>query len=103
MTTSIDTKNLIEILAINVQSGKSKKTGNDYEIHKAQCVIRGANDSTQVGELNLPKELALTVPGKYLAEFELSINFDRLVIPRVIALHPFPNRSVAPSPTPKAA
>lgn len=87
---AIDSKHLIEIIAINVQSGTAKKTGNPYAIHKAQCVVRGPDNSVQIGELNLPKELAeKTPPGKYLAEFELGVSFERLVVPRITSLHPW--------------
>lgn len=87
---AIDNKHLIEVIAINVQSGTSKKTGNPYAIHKAQCVVRGPDNSVQIGELKISKELAeKTPPGKYLAEFELGVSFERLVVPLVTALHPW--------------
>ncbi len=103
---AVDNKHLIEIVGINIQSGKSKKTGNDYAIHKAQCVVRGPDQSVQIGELNLPKEIAeKTTPGKYLAEFELGVSFERLVVPRITALHAWgePGAPKAPSSTAAAA
>jgi hypothetical protein len=87
---AIDNKHLIEIVAINEASGISKKTGNAWTMHKAQCVVRGPDNSVVIGELMLPKELALTTtPGKYLAEFELGVSFERIVVPRITALHVF--------------
>lgn len=98
---AIDNKHLIEILAINLQSGVSKKSGLPYAIHKAQCVVRGPDQSTQIGEMNIPKELAdKTPPGKYLAEFELGVSFERLVVPRIVALHPWAETKAANSPAP---
>jgi hypothetical protein len=84
---AVDNKHLIEVLAVNVQRGTAKKSGNPYEIHKAQCVIKGPDGVIQIGEMNLPKHLIETKPGKYLAEFELGVNFDRLVVPVITNLH----------------
>lgn len=86
---AVDNKHLIEILAVNKQSGTARKSGNPYEIYKAQCVVKGPDQSIQVGELNLPKSLIETTPGKYLAEFELGVNFDRMIVPMITKLHPF--------------
>lgn len=84
---AIDSKHLVEILAVNRESGTSKKTGNAWEMFKAQCIITSDN-RTKIGELIMPKHLVDTTPGKYLVEFELDVSFDRVVVPRIIALHP---------------
>jgi len=44
--------------------------------------------------------LADTKPGKYLAEFQLAVSFERIVIPQIIALHP---HGVVNTVTPKEA
>lgn len=94
---AVDNKHLVEIVAINVQKGDSKKTGRPYEIHKAQCVVTGPDGAMSIGELNLSKELAVsTAPGKYLVEFELAVSYERMVIPRIIALHAHSGGRVSP-------
>jgi hypothetical protein len=95
---AVDNKHLIEILAVNKSNGIAKKTGNPWEMWKAQCVVKGPDQSIQIGELNLPKSLTDTAPGKYLAEFELGVNFDRMVIPMITKLHPFDGATKASSP-----
>ncbi len=99
---AIDNKHEIEIVAINIQSGISKKTGQPFAIPKAQCVVSGPDGSKQIGELNLPKEIAATTtPGKYLAEFELAVSYERLVVPRIVSLHAL-GASPAAAPASKA-
>lgn len=86
---AVDNKHLIEIIAINVDGGISKKTGLPWQMHKAQCVVRGPDNSIQIGELLLPRDLAEnTTPGNYLAEFELGVSFERVIVPRITVLHP---------------
>jgi hypothetical protein len=97
---SIDNMHMIEVLAVNVQSGTSKKTGNGYTLYKAQCVIHGPNQSLQIGELFLKEEIAKgVVPGKYLADCELYVNFDREVALRVVAMQPWGVAGAKPAAT----
>ena len=98
---AIDNKHLVEILKVNKESGHSKRTGKDWEMFKAQCVIR-AGDGIQVGVLNLPRELESTPAGKYLAEFELGVSMDRMLVPVITQLHPYGETAKA-VPTPKAS
>jgi hypothetical protein len=84
---AIDHKHLVEILSIIRANGISKKTGNPWEMYKAQCIVRGPDGVTKIGELVLPKALIDTPPGKYLAEFELDVSFERVVVPVVVNLH----------------
>lgn len=93
---AIDNKHLINILAINTDTGISKKTGNAWSMPKAQCVVTGPDGVVKIGELILPKALAETKPGQYLAEFELDVSFDRVVVPRITALHPFAAKTAQP-------
>lgn len=97
---AIDNKHLLNIVAVNKESGIAKKTGNPWEMHKAQCVVTGPDGSTKIGELMLPKALADTPPGRYLAEIQLAVSFERLVVPQIIALHPY---NVEKTLTPKEA
>jgi len=95
---AIDNKHLIDIVAISHAAGISKKTGNAWEMYRAQCVVSGPDNTVKVGELLLPNTLKDTTPGRYLAEFELDVSFDRLVVPRITALHPHgSNKPVAKS------
>ncbi|WP_293781260.1 hypothetical protein [uncultured Oxalicibacterium sp.] len=94
---AVDTKHLINIIAVNKDSGISKRTQQPWEMYKAQCVVRGPDNSVKIGELILPKSLAETTPGDYLAEFELDVSFERVVVPRITALHPH-GKSAAPAP-----
>ena len=88
---AIDSKHLIEIIAVNKESGIAKKSGNPWEMHKAQCIVRGPDGVVKIGELILPKTMADTPPGKYLAGFELDVSFERVVVPRIVELHPWGN------------
>jgi hypothetical protein len=95
---AVDNKHLIQILAVNKSSGISNKTGKPWEMWKAQCVVNGPDSSIHVGELSLPTALRETTPGKYLAEFELGVNYDLKVIPLIVKLHPFGDTK-SPSPS----
>lgn len=86
----------LEILDVIEQSGVAKATGRPYQIHRAQCVLHGADGNRKIGELNLPRDLAETKPGVYMASFELSVSMDRLIVPRIIALTPFGASPVLP-------
>jgi len=101
---AIDNKHLIDIVAVSHAAGVSKKTGNAWEMYRAQCVVSGPDNAIKVGELLLPNTLKDTAPGRYLAEFELDVSFDRLVVPRITALHPHgSNKPVAKPDAGKAA
>lgn len=102
---AVDNKHMIEILAVNPESGVSKKTGMPWQMYKAQCVIKGPDNSIKIGELNLNSSMKDTAPGKYLAEFELGVNFDNKVIPLLTKLHPFGDagKAVPAAPSAKSA
>lgn len=66
-------QSIIEILIVNTKEGKAKKTGNDYKIMEAHCVLRN-DDGTPgaVGVLTVPKALEQSAkPGTYTASFAL--------------------------------
>ena len=53
-------KNIINILYVAKVAGRSKKTGNDYDMRMAQCVVERVNPETGapeplIGELVLPE------------------------------------------------
>ena len=65
---------ILEILVINVKSGKSKKSGNDYSIPEAQCILRNDDGSAAaVGVLVIPKALEdVAKPGIFTGSFALN-------------------------------
>lgn len=112
-------KNIIEILHISVIARRSKKTGNDYDMRMAQCIVHKVNRETGVveplvGELVLPERFKETPPGRYEVEFEVSISQDKRVGAQVFSIVPVgqggarapASASAAPAaaaPAPKAA
>ena len=49
---------ILEILLITNKSGKAKKSGNDYSINEAHCVLRNEDGTPgAVGVLVIPKQL----------------------------------------------
>lgn len=106
-------KNTIQILHVSVVAGRSKKTGNDYDMRMAQCIVHKANRDTGVmeplvGELVLPEKFKDTPPGTYEVEFEVSISQDKRVGSQVYSITPISQsvaRAVAPvvvAPVPAA-
>lgn len=100
----MDSKHHIRIVGTKIIPYRNKKTGAPEEIRLAQCVVTSeSQDKGQqviVGELMLPKHLADTPAGEYLAEFELSVGSDLRIGAKVVALHSISQPSRAPL-TPK--
>lgn len=104
-------KNTIQILHVSKIAGRSKKTGNDYDMRMAQCIVHKANRETGViepliGELVLPERFKDVEPGTYEVEFEVSISQDKRVGSQVASITPVAQvaaRSVAPSQSAKPA
>ncbi|SFA98737.1 hypothetical protein SAMN04515620_11115 [Collimonas sp. OK607] len=77
-------KNTIQILHVVTVAGRSKKTGNDYDMRMAQCIVHKVNRDTGVveplvGELVLPERFKETTPGMYEVEFEVAISQQKRV------------------------
>ena len=66
----------VEVLAYEVKSGTSKKSGSAYSIPEAQCVLHGEDGSKKVGVLNLPKDHPAVKPGMYTPTFKVVCGFD---------------------------
>ena len=103
-------KSKIEILHVSVIAGRSKKTGNDYDMRMAQCIIHKPNRETGVieplvGELVLPERYKDIPRGVYDVEFEVSISQDKRVGSAVFSIEPHKASSapVAPSPVAQKA
>jgi len=102
-------KNIIQILYVAKVAGRSKKTGNDYDMRMAQCVVERVNPDTGepqplIGELVLPERFKDTVPGRYEVEFEVSVSQDKRIGSQVSSMVPVRPEKVAAasSPAPKA-
>lgn len=98
-------QSILEILVIHVKEGKAKKTGADYRIPEAHCVLRNDDDSVAaVGLLVIPKDLEEVAKAgqKYTASFALEAasfgeNQGRIVA-RLVGLTPIPpGRARAPA------
>lgn len=92
----ITMQSILEILVVNTKSGKSKKTGNDYSIPEAQCVLKNDDGTVAaVGVLVIPKQLEeLAKPGSYTGSFALEAatfgeNQGRIVA-KLVGLTPLP-------------
>jgi hypothetical protein len=100
-------KNIIQILGIVKVAGRSKKTGNDYDMRMAQCVVERNDPETGapaplIGELVLPEKFKDTAPGRYEVEFEVSVSQDKRIGSVVSSMTPV-SPSRAPAPAPAAA
>lgn len=93
----------LTILAINTRSGRSIKTGRDYTMHEAQCVItsqrEGQAESINVGTVMVADALKDTQPGDYLPEFGTRVRDGRIDF-EVVGLKPM---SARPSARPAAS
>lgn len=95
-------KNTIQILFVSKVAGRSKKTGNDYDMRMAQCIVHKPNRETGeieplIGELVLPERFKDTPPGMYEVEFEVAISQDKRVGSQVASIVPVAGRSAAAS------
>lgn len=94
-------QSILEILLVTVKSGKSKKTGNDYAISEAHCVLRNQDGTPgAVGVLVVPKNLEeVAKPGLFTASFGLIAGSYGETQGRIVAvlagLVPIPARSLA--------
>lgn len=103
-------KNIINILYVAKVAGRSKKTGNDYDMRMAQCVVERLDENGApaplIGELVLPEKFKDTMPGRYEVEFEVSVSQDKRIGSVVSSMVPVPAgrapAAVAPAPAAKA-
>lgn len=96
----------IQILSVVVNAGRSKKTGNDYDMRMAQCIVhkvmQDGSIMPMVGELLLPEKYKETPPGNYDVEFEISISQDKRIGSVVSSIEAVKPAGVV-NPTVKAA
>jgi hypothetical protein len=99
-------KNIIQIISVVKVAGRSKKTGNDYDMRMAQCIVERNDPETGmpaplIGELVLPEKFKDTAPGRYEVEFEVSVSQDKRIGSVVSSMALV--RAAAPAPAaPKA-
>jgi hypothetical protein len=87
-------KSKIQILHVSVLAGRSAKTGNDYDIRLAQCIVHKTNPKTGViepliGELMLPEVFKDIPLGTYEVEFEVAIDKSKRVTSQVCSMTPY--------------
>lgn len=100
-------KNVIQIIHVTKVAGRSKKTGNDYDMRMAQCIVERTDPETGapaplIGELVLPEKFKDTMPGRYEVEFEVSVSQDKRIGSQVSSMTPIRADKAAPAATPKA-
>ncbi len=97
-------KNIIQIIGVVQVAGRSKKTGNDYDMRMAQCIVERVNPDTGapaplIGELVLPEKFKDTAPGRYEVEFEVSVSQDKRIGSQVSSMVLLSSpRAAAPAP-----
>lgn len=84
-------KSTIQVLHVVPHAGISKKTGNNYDMRMAQCIVHKANRDTGVveplvGELMLPERYKEISPGMYEVEFEVSISREKRIESQVAVM-----------------
>jgi len=100
-------KSTIQILHVTKVAGRSKRTGNEYDMRMAQCIVHKINRETSeveplVGELVLPERYKEIVPGTYEVEFEVAISKEKRVESQVATITPISatnTKSASPSAT----
>lgn len=84
----------IEIINVVQVAGTSRKTGNDYDIRNAQCVVRDADPKTgevapKIGVLSLPVRFKDSPRGVYLVEFDAAVNQQGRIVSEVADIQPW--------------
>lgn len=96
-------KSKIEIIHVVQVAGTSRKTGNDYDIRNAQCVVRDADPATgevkpKIGVLSLPARYKDLPKGVYMVEFEATVGQNSRVVSEVADVKQFdPAAPIAPA------
>lgn len=82
-------KSKIEIVHVVQVAGVSRKTGNEYDIRNAQCVVRDADPATgdvkpKIGVLSLPARYKDLPKGVYMVEFEAAVGQNSRIVSEVV-------------------
>ncbi|CAM2744257.1 hypothetical protein [Janthinobacterium lividum] len=77
----------IEIVHIVQVAGTSRKTGNDYDIRNAQCVVRNVGPDgvvkPMIGVLSLPARYKDLPKGVYMIEFDAAVGQNSRIVSEV--------------------
>lgn len=84
----------IEIIHVVQVAGTSRKTGNDYDIRNAQCVVRDADPETgvvqpKIGVLSLPARFKDLPKGVYQVEFDAAVGSNGRIVSEVADIQPW--------------
>lgn len=84
-------KQKLSIIDVVSRNGVSKRTGNPWSIHEAQCILEQESEkdgkSLVVGTLNLSEDLK-DFRGDCIAEFSFFRSMEGKLEPRVVSLVP---------------
>ena len=89
----------IEIVHVVQVAGTSRKTGNDYDIRNAQCVVRDPDPDTgevkpKIGVLSLPARYKDSPKGVYCVEFDAAMGQNGRIVSEVADIRPWDATSV---------
>lgn len=84
----------IEIIHVVQVAGTSRKTGNDYDIRNAQCVVRDVDSATgevkpKIGVLSLPARYKDSPRGIYRVDFEAAVGSNGRIVSEVANIQPW--------------
>ncbi|GJI96192.1 hypothetical protein RugamoR57_29100 [Duganella caerulea] len=84
----------IEIIHVVQVAGTSRKTGNDYDIRNAQCVVRDPDPETgevqpRIGVLSLPVRYKDLPKGVYRVEFDAAVATNGRIVSEVADIKPW--------------
>jgi hypothetical protein len=84
----------IEIVHVVQVAGTSRKTGNDYDIRNAQCVVRDPDPETgevkpKIGVLSLPARFKELPRGVYQVEFDAAVGQNGRIVSEVADIRPW--------------
>ena len=93
----------IEIVHVVQVAGTSRKTGNDYDIRNAQCVVRDVDPETgevkpKIGVLSLPARYKDLAKGVYLVEFDAAVGQNGRIVSEVADIRPWDATAVDAAP-----
>lgn len=98
-------KNIIQIIHVEQRAGRSGKTGKDYDLRMAQCIVERVTEDGQsaplVGVLMLPEKFKDATPGRYDVTFELNVGMDARIGSVVADMKPIA-REARPAGQPQA-
>ncbi len=99
-------KQILQVLSATTKSGIGKKSQTAYSMTICQCVVTDAQTGEiQVGELTMPKDSEVPLPGYYEAEFKIGVGYqDKKIGGTLVGLTPVSApRPASGKPAPNAS